>query len=111
MKEIYRKLREKGHEISYDWTKLNIQRPFSLSDQKYSQKIIRAIEDSDVFILISDSGGTDMYGELVAAIKSNELNGMSQPYVIGDYLNNSIFFFHPVVKRRVTIEEVLADFD
>ncbi len=61
----------------------------------------------DIFILITDESGAGMYTELGAALTSKR----TKIYVIGNYLDRSVFFFHPKVKRFETINEVLEDLD
>ena len=114
VREIYRKLKRKGHEISNDWTRLPLKRPYEENFElakRSIEEISEAIKNSDVVVLISDEAGIDMYGEFGEAIMSNMITGKPLNYVIGDYLNKSILFFHLSVNRRKTIEEVLTDFD
>jgi len=112
VKRIHKLLKEHGHEITYDWTNEEKIKPYDKNQElasRYSIKSVRGVRDSDVFILISDAAGTDMYGEIVAAIISNSIDKKPQIYVIGNYLDKSKFFFHPSVNRRRTIEEVLDE--
>lgn len=114
VKEIYNQIREKGYEISYDWTKIpNIGRPFDQIPEitkGHVKKIIKGIRDSDVFIMISDKEGTDMYGELASAISFNSMNKKPKVFVLGSNLSPSVFPFHPSVKIKRSIEEILEEF-
>ena len=47
--------------------------------------------------------------ELGAAILSAIKLGKPQIYVIGDYNKKCMFYFHPLVNRRETIEQVLDE--
>lgn len=108
VKEIYKKLKEKGHKIIYDWTKDSLTRPYKKNSKeamKIAEKSIYASQSCEVFVLISDKGGTDMYGELGSAITSKK----PKIYVIGEHLDKSKFFFHPNVKRMKNIEDVIKD--
>lgn len=108
IREIYEKIRKRGHEVVYDWTGENLIRPYGEHEEESKEIAIKSIEASescDVFILISDSEGTDMYGELGAAIVSKK----PKIYVIGDFLDKSKLFFHPRVKRMKNLENVLED--
>ena len=114
--EIYEKIKERGHEISYDWMevweKLGLRRPYEKQSKiakLHVEKVIAAIKTSDVFIMISDKEGTDMYGELASAISFNFMNQKPKIFILGEYSSNSIFPFHPSINRRKTIEGVLEE--
>jgi len=110
VKRIYCLLRERGHEIAYDWTEEGLIKPYSENEdlaRDIAIKSLNASESCDVFVLISDEAGTDMYGELGSAIASRK----PQVYVIGESLDRSKFFFHSRVKRMKSIDEVLQDLE
>lgn len=68
------------------------------------------MRECDVFILLSDGpAGTGRYVELGAAIQSQPESQKPLIYVVGERNMDSIFYFHPTVKRRGTIEEVLEE--
>lgn len=107
-----RRFKELGYEPVADWTNHKSIKPykenFELSEQ-YSIEAIRGVKDSDVFILISDEAGTGMYIELGRAISSYLERGKPKIYVVGKYNSRSMFFFHPSVNRRRTIQEVFEE--
>ncbi|MFA5953423.1 MAG: hypothetical protein WC812_02420 [Candidatus Pacearchaeota archaeon] len=112
VKRMYKKLKNHGHEVIFDWTKKSSLKPYSKNEiliQKYSYKVIKSIINSDVYVLLGDSGGTDMYGELASAITSKEIFGKPLIYLIGEKGENSIFPFHKFVKHKSSIEEILED--
>ncbi|MEX2017450.1 MAG: hypothetical protein WD876_03175 [Candidatus Pacearchaeota archaeon] len=101
-------LEKKGYSIFYDWTNENPIKPYDKNPElteKIAKRSLRASENCNLFILISDKEGTDMYGELCSAITSKK----PEIYVIGNFLGRSKFFFHSSVKRRKTIEEVIKE--
>ena len=112
VKEIYKKLQEKGHEIVGDWTLHLPIKPYDQNQEmskNYSEEDIQGVLDCDVFLLITDGAGTGMYVELGAAIASFLQNKKPSIYAIGEHNSRSMFYFHPVVKRRDTVEEVLDE--
>jgi hypothetical protein len=111
VKRIYEMLMGLGQEIVYDWTEEDPVKPYGENEElanEISVRMINASESCDVFVLISDEAGTDMYGELGSAITSEKPGRI---YVIGDFLDRSKLFFHPNVKRMKTIEDVLEDLE
>lgn len=115
VKKLNRVIREHGHEIVHDWTeheKLEhtFNRVSSLA-KEYALLDVDGVRDSEVFVLLSGKYGVGHHTELGVAISSYLDHGKPEIYVIGNHWEESMFFFHPAVKRRKTIEEVLADFD
>lgn len=112
VKRIHKTLIESGHEALSNWIDEEDIIPY---EKHIEASKIRAIEcvnyssGCDVFILVSDESGAGMYTELGVALKSNTLSNKPQIYVIGDYINRSMFFFHPAIKRFKTIDEVLEN--
>ncbi len=114
VRNLYELLKERGHEITLDWTTHEFIKPFEDNQEiaeKYSVEDIEGVRNSDVFILLTDEAGTGMYVELGAAIFSNIEFGKPKIYVIGEYTSRSMFYFHPSVNRRKSIEEVLEEIE
>jgi len=112
VKNIHEKLTGLGHEILSTWIDEEKIIPYENNADIAKSRAIQCIKATgkcDVFILISDESGAGMYTELGAALASSSLNNKPKIYVIGDYLNRSIFFFHPAIRKFETIKEVLED--
>ena len=112
VKKIYSQLKKLGYSIPHDWTQHKPIKPYSKNSElaeKYAIKDIEGSRKSDLFIIITDDAGTGMHSELGAAISNNIEFKKPLIYVIGNYLDRSVFFFHPSVKRRTTIEEVIEE--
>ncbi len=113
VREIYRKIQEKGHEITEDWTKHPFIKPYDVNQElseELSVKDMDGVRNSDVFVLLTDKDGVNMYVEFGMAIISHlHKKKPKRIYVIGNNLGRSMFFFHPSVRRRKTIEEVLEE--
>ena len=101
-----------GHETLYDWTKLEFLKPFNseVNDEKcrkISSDISKALENFDVFVLISDAEGTDMFVELGMAIIYKIKNNKSRIYVVGKYNKRSLMHFHPFIIHVDSLNDVL----
>ena len=112
VKKIHNILVDGKHQVLSTWVNAGQLKPYN----KHSNKVktlaiesINAVRNSDVFILISDKTGAGMYTELGIAIDSNLLKGIPKIYIIGEYSNRCVFFFHPVVICKKNIKEVLKD--
>lgn len=114
VRRIYDTLRQKGHEGIGDWIEEKDIKPYEKNIKLTKKRAIKnteGIRNSDVFILITDEAGTDMYAELGIAISSQLDNGKPIIYIIGDYQSRSSFFFHPLINKRKTIEEILRELE
>ena len=110
--ELHKYLREKGHEILADWTGHKFVKPYDKNEElagEYAANDINGAKDCDVFVVLSDDGGTGMYVELGAAIASNLLRGKPKIYVIGEHPSRSMFYYHPSVTRKNNLGEALDD--
>ena len=114
VRSMYETLKEKGHTLTFDWTSFPLLRPYE-EHQNQSRELsveqIEAIKDADVFLLRTDSAGTDMYIELGVAISSQITYGKPDIYVLGDHNTQSMFYFHPTVKRRKNLDQVLEEIE
>ncbi|MBS3172357.1 hypothetical protein J4438_02145 [Candidatus Woesearchaeota archaeon] len=112
VREIYGILHNLGHEITLDWTTHLPIKPYGQNQEiakKYTAEDIDGIRKADVFILLSkDATGTGTFVELGSAILSNLNNGKPLVYVIGED-TTSMFYFHPSVKRRKNLNEILKE--
>ena len=108
-------LRDRGHEITIDWTSFpgvpspeRNARPDEV--QAIAVRDLQGIQAADVFVLLAGvADGRAKYAELGAAIMSAVQNGKPRIYVLGDSPVHSVFFFHPTVKRVESIEDLLRD--
>ena len=110
VKSLIRDLKSNGHEIAYDWTNLGSLKPFSDNAekcQKVAYDISNAIKDVDVFLLISDLGGTDMFVELGIAIAYFMKNNKPKIYVVGQYNKRSLMHLHPSITHCRLLKDIL----
>ena len=114
VRDLYERFKKLGYEISADWTLHKPIKPYKNNPETardYSIEDIDAVRNCDVFILMTDEAGTGMYVELGAAISSNLEHGKPKIYVIGEHTSRSMFYFHPSVNRRKTIDDVLQEIE
>ncbi|MEK6903192.1 MAG: hypothetical protein AABW64_00920 [Nanoarchaeota archaeon] len=112
VREIHGLLRKRGHEVLGDWTNHIPIKPYQKHTDlasDYSIEDVNAVKECEVFCLLSDEAGTGMYVELGVAILSNMLQKKPDVYVIGEQNTRSMFYFHPAVNRRATIDDVIAE--
>lgn len=110
VKEINTLIKSKGHSLSGDWTDNigsdNYEKTKDRS-RKYAFEDLSGVIQCDVFILLlSEKGGTGSSTELGAAIALNK-----KIYAVGKHIGNNMFNFHPLVNHRLTLEEVLNEFE
>jgi len=101
--KIYQTLRNKGHTVVFDWTQLKIVKPYEEHSCKaIAEDISTSIPNADIFVLISDAAGTDMFVELGIALAHKK-----KIYVVGEHNKRSLMHFHPSIIHVDTIKEVL----
>ncbi len=112
VRRIFSILEKRGHKITEDWTRHIVATPYgndvALSGEN-AEKDEKGVRDSDVYVHISDVKGVGMYVELGSAITSNILTGKPLIYLIGNHDSKSQFYFHPSVRIRKSIEDVLEE--
>ncbi len=115
VKQLYALLESHGHEITKDWTDHIGTAPEEREEkrqlvERYAVEDIDGVRAADVFVILSAGPvGTGRYIELGAAIQSHLEKGIPQIYVVGNDTAHSLFYYHPSVKQRDTIEVVLAE--
>ena len=108
IKKIGEILKKHGHEVSFEWTDFDKLESF---DKTYelSEKIRNGIINSEIFVMISDKEGTDMYVELGIAIGNYMKMGNPKIYVVGPYNKRSVMHNHPSIKHFKTLENVFHE--
>lgn len=110
--QVIKALEKLGHQNLTVWLKEKNIKPYEQHKRlasKYSLNSVEAIKKSDIFILISDKAGTGMYSDFGMALMLNRLFKKPKIYVIGNYISGAIYYFHPSVKIKKNIAEVVKD--
>lgn len=84
---LYEKAKEKGYEVSYDWTTHKNIRPYAENKDTaalYSSNELNGINSCDVFVYISADQGHTLHMEIGAAIMRKLLTRKPEIYAIGE---------------------------
>jgi hypothetical protein len=110
---IYAILQERGHQVAFDWTVHKPIQPFDKNQElarQYSIEDIEGIRQSDVFGLLADEeGGFGSHSELGAAIIRYVEFGKPLVYILGNSKSLSNFYYHPCVRHKNDIFELLDE--
>lgn len=110
----YKTLENAGFRVTHDWTMTDplIDRDAQRDEAGHRASLdITGVVEADVYILMSDNkkAGKGMYVELGAALALQERLGTPDVYVVGPMNHMSIFYLHPRVKHRESIEDVIEE--
>lgn len=114
VKQVFAKLRQKGHHVTADWTLTeDIPEKDRAQKRDYMRSVVKrdfeAILEADVFVLLSDSpDGRSMYVELGIATAMYQVAHRPLVFVVGPRNDEAAFYFHPAVERVTTMDEVHA---
>lgn len=75
--------------------------------EEFNRKIIKALLATEIFVLISDPEGTDMFIELGICLAHKELSGKKRIYIVGKHSRRSLMQLHPDITHVNSLEEVL----
>ena len=98
-------VRNAGYEVTFDWTQIEHLKPYDENVEKCREAALlesRGVLDADALIVLAHPAGVGMYLEMGIAI------GRGKPvFVVTDGPSRSMFFYHPLVRRFRTVDEVL----
>ncbi len=100
-------LEKHGHQFSFDWASQPSLKPYVENQNQCrtaAGAIGEALKHTDVFVLISDEAGTDMFIETGIAIGCKK-DGASI-YNVGPYNKRSLMQFHPDIKQVDNLEDI-----
>ena len=109
---IQEKIVAAGHSLVCDWTRQESFRPYKEHQKEsaaQSKGCIDSTIDCDVFILFTKSDGRGMLIEYGAALASHAQKAKPAIYLIGEHSSPPMFYYHPSVKWKKSIEEVLSE--
>ncbi len=115
VQSVFDRLIAAGHKVTANWT-LTDDIPEHKRDKRkeYVRSIAKrdfeGIRECDVFVLISDPPeGRSMYVELGVALSFGEMTGRPIVYVVGPANNESVFYYHPLVKRIENWDKIIKE--
>jgi hypothetical protein len=109
IQELTKALVMKGETVVYEWARLGSLKPYNKNkDQStvIAGEVARSFDGIDVFVLISDEAGTDMFVELGLAIGESLRSEDMRIYIVGEHNDRSLMHFHPSVIRVENLEDV-----
>jgi len=107
--KLIRILKENGQDTVFDWTELDDIKPYSNNQKiasEISNKISLALLNTEIFVLISDKEGTDMFVELGIAIANWLKNKRIRIYIVGEWNKRSLMHLHPAVIHVNSLKEI-----
>ena|SRR3989338_4217408 len=110
--KIYEIIKEKGHQISYDWTVHKNIKPYLENKEiakVYADNELKGIADCDIMIYLADEKGTTLPMEFGAALMSLKTKGKPKVYAVGTDNSKSPWFFNSLVQRKNSVDEVLKE--
>lgn len=105
--EVFDCLKNKGEEVVSDWVYQKSLKPYSenLEEvQKLATNITEAIKETDIFVLISDLEGTDMFVELGICLARDA--GRVKIYIIGEHSKRSLMQLHLAITHVADLKEL-----
>lgn len=112
VEETVQKLKDAGHEITFEWTALPMVKPYAENQgraQEFAGAGIQGVVDADVYIVFAYKDGNGVYTEFGAALASNVIKGSPLIYAIGEDKSPAMFNYHPSILWRDTVETVLDE--
>jgi hypothetical protein len=104
-------LKEAGHYMVFDWTLQKSLKPYNIHINEagtIAKDIITALAKVEVFVLLCDEAGTDMFVELGAALAYYENNPKIRIYAVGKHNLRSLMHCHPAIKQVDTVQHVFV---
>lgn len=105
-------VREKGHEITFDWPTLPMVKPYDENPDKaaaFASAAIDGLIKADVYILLAHFDGTGVFTELGAALALAQLHGKPVIYAIATEIPPAMFHYHPSITWKRSVEDVFID--
>lgn len=115
VQRVFERLTAAGHQITADWT-LTDDIPEESRDESseyvrsLAKRDFEGIRECDVFVLISHPReGRSMYVELGVALSMLETSGRPRVFIVGPLNNESVFYYHPLVRRIGGWDELIEE--
>tara|TARA_Y100000310_G_scaffold341308_3_gene440062 strand:- start:1058 stop:1498 length:441 start_codon:yes stop_codon:yes gene_type:complete len=111
IEKIINFLKSQDQQVVYEWSKLGSLKPYNENSNKSSlvaKEIGDALKNVDIFILVADEAGTDMFIELGIVIGRWLDNNKTKIYAVGKFNDRSLMHFHPAIKQVDKLSDVFS---
>lgn len=113
VEEAFKAIKEAGHEVTFEWTTLPMCKPYDQNKEtakNYAELGINGVIEADVYIIFAHEDGNGVYTEFGAALAANSINSKPIIYAVGkDKLGSAMFNYHPAIKWREGIQQILLE--
>lgn len=109
--EVSRFLAGKGEEVLSTWIHEEGLIPYVENLEKVRKvaaQCVEAISQSDIFVLISDAEGTDMFVELGIALAKHTTQKSTRIYIVGEHSKRSLMQLHPAITHVDNLTELFT---
>jgi hypothetical protein len=114
VKRVIALIKAQGHQITFDWTEAGMVKPYrdhKIEAGSFAEQGIQGILDADIYLLLAHADGNGVFGELGAALASQQLHGKLRIYGVAREIPEAIFHYHPAIVWKDTVEEVLVELE
>jgi hypothetical protein len=114
VEKVFQAILALGHNVTFHWTALPMVKPYQENSgeaEKFAEQAVRAVTESDVYILLSHSDGNGVFAELGAALATWEKDHKIQIFAVNEGNKAlAMFHYHPAITWVNSVEEVLKRF-
>ncbi len=107
--ELTRFLEIKNELVMSDWVFQYPKKPFHehvAETQTMASSVVDSLLQTDIFVLISDAEGTDMFVELGIIIANQKLHPEIRIYIVGEHNKRSLMQMYPSIIHVDHLEEI-----
>ncbi|KRB45038.1 nucleoside 2-deoxyribosyltransferase [Terrabacter sp. Root181] len=115
VRAVQREIEHAGHTLTHDWTH-DLELSDGYADQparsaEIARTDLSGVMTADAVVVLASSAepGRGLFVELGAALARAELGRLDHVVVVGEIVHESVFHFHPRVRRVRAVDEWLAD--
>ena len=104
-------LKFQNQQVVSEWSKLGSLKPYNENSDKstsFAKNVGNSLKDTDIFVLIVDEAGTDIFVELGIVIGRWLENNKIRIYIVGKFNDRSLMHFHPAIKQIDKLSDVFS---
>ena len=108
--EVSKYLEGRGETIMSTWIHAGSLKPYAENLDKvqpFTKEVVNQLLETEIFTMISDPEGTDMFIELGICLAQKSLGKNVRLYIIGNHSKRSLMQLHPDINHVENIKELL----